>query len=264
MEKEVRQYTLSGELVGEYPSIRDAAFKTGMNAKSISRCCTNKRKSYKGFVWIRVCDSEQIGTRLSEFASTVKSIEGEIWRDVPGYEGLYQVSSIGRVKTLDRMIDAHVGYRHQKEQIMSFYIDKNGYRKVHICKDSKTKNVMIHRLVCMTFIENPRNLPEVNHINGIKDDNRVENLEWCTRSENEQHAYDNGLAKGQPGHLRPMAKPIRLIHLATNKMLQFGCIADCARFFIGKQKNLEAALRYHANRKKKSQFRGYNVEFINN
>lgn len=262
MKTSIRQFSIDGDFIAEYSSIKSAALKTGMSAKSISRCCSGKRKSYNGYIWVRVCDAEQLDSRLSYFVSTVSPIEGEVWRDIKDYDGLYQVSSMGRVKTLERIVNTQFGYRHHKEQIISFYFDKDGYCRVTLCKNGKDTHALIHRLVCNAFVGNPNNLPEVNHINGVKDDNRIENLEWCTRSENEQHAYDTGLAKGQKGHLRPMAKPIRLIHSITNEVLRFGCIADCARFFKGKQKNLEAAIRSRANGKIKKYLNGYIVEFI--
>lgn len=263
MGTQVKQYSLKGELIAEYPSIKVAALYTKMCAKSISRCCAGKRKSYNGFIWIRAKDSDEVAKpRLSQFKPQIELKDGEIWRDVKGYEGLYQVSNLGRIKSVARTINVGIGCRYQHEQIKAHYLDEHGYPRISLCKDSKTKQFFVHRLVCVAFVKNIRNSPEVNHINGVKDDNRVENLEWCTRSENEQHAYDTGLAKGQKGYLRPMAKPIRLVHLITKEVLRFGCIADCARFFEGKQKNLEARLRYHANRNGKSVFRGYMVEFI--
>lgn len=259
-ETKVLQYSLSGVLIAEYNSIKEAAEKNHIHAVSISRCCRGERNSHNGSVWVYAAKSNESQDRFKK----VIDLEGEVWRDINGFDGLYQVSSLGRVKSLEKVIKYDNGEKHLGERLLSFETDKHGYYRTLLRKRGKGYHQLVHRLVCKAFVGNPNNSPEVNHINGIKNDNRAENLEWCTRSENEQHAYNNGLAKGQPGHLRPMAKPIRLIHLATNKILQFGCIADCARFFKGQQKNLEAALRYHANREKKTQFRGYKVEFITN
>ena len=93
----------------------------------------------------------------------------EIWKDVVGYEGLYQVSNNGRVKSL----------KFGKEKILKPGKLKNGYLRVNLCKNEKQKHFLVHRLVALTFITNPNNLPDVNHKDENKENNRVENLEWC-------------------------------------------------------------------------------------
>ena len=101
----------------------------------------------------------------------------EIWKDIKGYEGKYQISNMGRVKSLN--------YRNTgKEKIMKPYDNGHGYLKIKLCKDGKVKKYRINRLVALAFLENPNSLPEVNHKNEDKTDNRVENLEWCSRSYN--------------------------------------------------------------------------------
>ena len=105
----------------------------------------------------------------------------EIWKDVPGHEGLYQVSNLGRVKSL----------RFGKERILKPTPDKDGYYQVDLWKGGEGKTNKIHRLVMLAFVGESD--LEVNHINGIKTDNRLENLEYCTPSENIQHALDIGL-----------------------------------------------------------------------
>lgn len=91
----------------------------------------------------------------------------EIWKDIKGYEGLYQVSNCGRV-------------RNSKGRILKQRKDKYGYFVIKLCKNNKHKHFLVHRLVASTFISNPDNLPCVNHRNELKVDNRVENLEYCT------------------------------------------------------------------------------------
>ena len=122
-----------------------------------------------------------------------------IWRNIPGYEGVYQVSNDGQVKSLKRIVD----YGHLKvtrnERLLKIITDKDGYKIVGLNKDAKQRLFKVHRLVAMAFIPNPEALPLVNHINGVKDDNRPENLEWATNAQNIQHAYDNGLAKAVSG-----------------------------------------------------------------
>lgn len=103
----------------------------------------------------------------------------EQWQDIPGYEGLYQVSTLGRIKS--------------NRSIKSLHIDKGGYLTVWLCKDSIQKNYKAHRLVALAFIPNPENKATVNHIDGNKQNNCVENLEWATHSENINHANRTGL-----------------------------------------------------------------------
>ena len=121
----------------------------------------------------------------------------EVWKDIEGYEGKYQVSNLGRVKSLR---DSHGKYR---ELIMTGRNESHGYLKVSLYKNGKAKGIKIHRLVAITFIPNPKNKTDINHINGIKSDNRVENLEWCTKGENLKHAYDIGLKKKPIGADNP-------------------------------------------------------------
>lgn len=123
---------------------------------------------------------------------SLKNIKGEVWKDIPNYEGKYQASTFGRIKGLEIVI---VGYRgaknFYKERIMSQGLNSTGYcstRRTFIF-DGKQTN-LAHRLVAITFIENPDKLSEVNHKNGLKTDNTVGNLEWCTKSQNLKHAAD--------------------------------------------------------------------------
>jgi hypothetical protein len=111
----------------------------------------------------------------------------EVWRDIVGYERLYQVSNWGRVKSLPRNGTI------KEERILKPRVTKNGYLYVHFRNGNISKYVKIHRLVAEAFIPNPENKPQVNHINGNKLDNRVDNLEWNTASENTMHAFKLGL-----------------------------------------------------------------------
>lgn len=104
-------------------------------------------------------------------------MEKEIWRDIEGYNGLYQVSNMGRVKSLNYD-------RTGKEKILKQYKDKDGYLYINLCKNSKKKTLKVHRLVALAFIDNPDGKEEIDHINTIRDDNRLENLSWATRKEN--------------------------------------------------------------------------------
>jgi len=114
----------------------------------------------------------------------------EEWRDIKGYEGIYKISNKGNVKSLCR-ISRHG--RFIKEKILKPAKDKDGYILVTLCKNGRQKTSKVHRLVCCAFVNNIDNKPCVNHKNGIKNDNTVDNLEWVTIKENTQHSYDNNL-----------------------------------------------------------------------
>ena len=122
----------------------------------------------------------------------------EIWKDIQGYEGLYQVSSLGRVKSLEKKITTY-GTRSYtvKERILAS--GGKRYPHVKLYKDGKAKYPNIHRLVALAFIENANPNLFVNHINGIKNDNNVNNLEWVTPSENQIHSYRTLNNKGKLG-----------------------------------------------------------------
>lgn len=115
----------------------------------------------------------------------------EIWKDIEGYEGYYQVSSLGRVKSLTRKDSLN---RTRKGKVLKPFDDNNkGYLLVDLVKFGKSKTVKVHRLVANAFIPNPLNKPQVNHDDGDKKNNNAKNLEWATREENIQHSFNTGL-----------------------------------------------------------------------
>lgn len=112
----------------------------------------------------------------------------EEWRPVVGYEGLYEVSNMGRVKSLERVKWNNGGYCKVSERILKPCDDGHGYLKARLFKDGKRKNCYVHRLVATAFCENPMGYTEVNHINEDKSDNRADNLEWCSRQYNVEYS----------------------------------------------------------------------------
>jgi hypothetical protein len=143
----------------------------------------------------------------------------EIWKDIEGFEGLYQISNLGNVKSLN--------YRRSgKENLLSPTKCGRDYFRVKLGANNER---YMHRLVAKHFIPNPENKPEVNHIDGDKSNNCVLNLEWCTPSENKQHAYDTGLKVASKGEKSGRAK-------LTNK--QVGQILYLYKFEGFRQKDL--------------------------
>ena len=113
----------------------------------------------------------------------------EKWKDIKGYEGIYQVSNYGNVRVLDRYVWNHNGFVKRKGKILKPSLNKYGYKDVMLSKDNVRKKYRINRLVAEAFIENPENKEQVNHIDRNKTNNNVNNLEWVTRQENITHSY---------------------------------------------------------------------------
>ena len=112
----------------------------------------------------------------------------EEWRDIAGYEGLYQVSNLGRVKSLDRYVPHKTfGKKFCKGCLMATHTNNAGYATVNLCKGNQYKSIDVHRLVAEAFIPNPNNLEVVNHKDENKKNNLVENLEWCTETYNNSY-----------------------------------------------------------------------------
>ncbi len=125
--------------------------------------------------------------------SSLKYLDME-WKSVKEYEGFYEVSDAGLVRSLDRYVDLGNGkQRFYKSRAIAPHINNCGYAAVRLSKNSTTKTYYVHRLVAQTYIPNPDNLPQVNHLSGNKRDNSVENLAWTDARGNVLHAYQTGL-----------------------------------------------------------------------
>lgn len=152
----------------------------------------------------------------------------ERWKDVEGYEGLYQVSNFGRVRSLDHYITIRNGGKAlHNGKIMIGGKSGLGYRKVTLCKDGVPKGVNLHRLVAQTFIPNPNNLPEVNH----KDENKVNNcrwnLEWCPVEYN--RSYGNRNNKAQKTRQRKYGKSVLQYTLDGQFVAEYSCLREAER-----------------------------------
>lgn len=120
--------------------------------------------------------------------------QNEIWKDAPGYEGYYQVSNLGNIKSLSRYVN-HGSYKYFRNSRIRKPFIAGGYYQLTLDIDGQHSNEMIHRLVAKAFIDNPENHPYVNHKDGNKLNNCVDNLEWCTASDNAKHAVKLGLIR---------------------------------------------------------------------
>ena len=120
---------------------------------------------------------------------SLENFEGEVWKDIPEYEGFYKISNYGRLMSIGRSYRHLGGYRNIKNKICKLFVDKKtGYYKYTLCKNKTYRIVSIHRVVASIFIPNPQNLPFVNHKDEIKTNNQADNLEWCTPKYNTEYS----------------------------------------------------------------------------
>lgn len=165
-------------------------------------------------------------------------MKNEIFKDIFGYKNLYQISNFGRVKSLKRENIFYCGLRKEylkrpvKEKILNYSKSNRGYLQVCLTKNGKSKTFLVHRLVAKTFIENVCNKSQVNHIDGNKENNSVNNLEWCTSSENNKHAFILGLNKSQN------IRKVNQYDKNGNFIKQWNCITD---FFRKNNINLKSS-----------------------
>ena len=183
-----------------------------------------------------------------------KEINGEIFKPYP-VNTQYLVSTFGRVKSKQQIVTHNYGGSAiKKERVLTQTDNGSGYLSVGLTENGKTKNTRVSRIVAITFIKNDLNKPQVNHINGNKKDNRVENLEWNTSGENVRHAWNNDLAKKQSSFIYIKERLEKINPYITNKVrvqtpIGFGTVIidqNCYRieYDNGKFENLVKALRF--------------------
>lgn len=138
---------------------------------------------------------------------TLEDLDGEVWKEIPHYEGFYEASNMGRIKSKER----HVGNYYVRESIVMQYV-KQRYFYVNLSKAGQHKTLRVHRLIALAFLPNPDNLPEVNHKDENTLNNRIENLEWCNKSYN----LDYGTRIERARDTRRCAKPKKIVHVNAN------------------------------------------------
>ena len=174
------------------------------------------------------CSSDNL--YWNKYADNIPKLDGEIWRDVVGYEGRYKVSNLGRVFSLTRV--RNNGGNIYKGRMLRIYIDKKGYHNVALLDGfglHKTSNV--HRLVACAFIPNPQNKPQIDHIDGNPSNNIVKNLRWTTAKENINNPntlYKKAVLMHRSNN--PMAIPVYGINIKTKERVDFDCMEYAGEF----------------------------------
>ena len=151
----------------------------------------------------------------------------EIWKPIQGFEGIYEISSFGRVRSKERKVPNKGGFSPIKEKILSFG-DCKGYYTVILSKWGKHKTYRVNRLVAEAFLPNPNNYPMVNHKNEIKLDNRVDNLEWCDAQYNADYS---------------ISKPVEVINTLTQEKFYFKSSTSAGKMLKIDQSNISRACR---------------------
>ncbi len=185
-------------------------------------------------------------------------IPGEIWKDIESYEGLYQISSLGRIKSMPRT------FKHTRQKritireghILLPKLTKYGYHRVELSNKSIRKIYHVHRVVGKAFIDNPENKPFINHIDCNPLNNNFSNLEWCTQKENIAYAWKLGRAKARKGSKNPVSRPTMVIDVIKNSVISF-CSVIAAINYTGLKETTA-----HRYLKEGSKHKRYSFQYI--
>lgn len=167
----------------------------------------------------------------------------EKWKDIPGYKGIYQASSLGRIRSVERYIKCNVSNQHKvniktkrhiKEKILKCGIDKDGYKKISLSKDGKTKYFRVCRLIAMTFIPNENQSLQVNHKDENKKNDCIDNLEWCTCKYNQNYGTRNKRIS------RSRMREVYKLDLNGNFIEKFKSIIDASKSSNRNYRNISA------------------------
>jgi len=211
----VYQYSYDGELITTYLRAVIPAKMLGVPASNLSTAAHNER-GYKGFVW---------SYRPLLFKESPDVLEGEEWRDVVGYEGLYMVSSFGRVWKNGFTTNTNV---RKRGHMVSSHKDENGYIRVDLTINKKTNNCQVHRLVASAFVDNPFQYNEVNHKDENPANNLATNLEWCS------HKYNINYGGCRQRIGRANSRGVAMLTMNNERLTVFPSIRAAA-IYIGKK-----------------------------
>lgn len=190
-------------------------------------------------------------------STEIEDLENEIWKDIPGYEGYYQVSNYGRVKSLPRWIVYSDGRKYFYDGVLlKQKHDHGGYCGVELTTNSELETFKVHRLVAKMFIPNPDNLPEVNHKDENKDNNCVDNLEWCDNYYNNH--YGTRLERMRKKIVEAVGRPVEFTKISTGEKFYFPTITSGVKELNLDPRTVQRCL------KKEPRFKttkGYTVEY---
>lgn len=166
-----------------------------------------------------------------------------LWKRIIGYEDSYEINNKGEICSLERYVNNKNGKRLIKSKLLKPFLTNSGYIGYTLKNKNKSKSVHLHRLLAEYFIDNPNNLPEVNHIDGDKLNNKLSNLEWVNKSENSLHAYKLGLKKSnfkptEKGEDNPNSK---LTQVIVNKIRELYSSGNYSQRDLGKKFNVKQA-----------------------
>lgn len=183
-------------------------------------------------------------------------IINEIWKDVPSFQGVLIASNFGNIKRLPRYRKSKNGSLvFMKEKFVKLSLSSYGYYRFCISIDNIKYDLLSHRIIAEAFIPNIENKPQINHLNGIKTDNRPENLEWCTINENIQHAHITGLAANQlKGKDNKLSKQLYQYDLSGNLIKVWTGIREVCRVLKIDRSNMSRHLNGTVNTLKNSKF----------